>query len=83
MVNCPECKSQRLFYVQRIYERHSMLTLPDEQGWCDYDALERSDVDEGFTPYLECQNCNKKFDLKLKEKNEIYNVYFSFSVWVQ
>lgn len=66
---CPSCEATgTLLYVQRVYEYHSMETLPDEEGYCDLNALEDSRVDDSFAPYLLCEKCNAQFDLNLKPK---------------
>lgn len=70
-VSCPKCGVRgTLLYVQRVYEYHSMVTIPDEEGYCDLNAVEDTRVDDSFSPYLLCEKCNEQFDLNLKSKTD-------------
>lgn len=50
-----------------------MEMLPDEEGYCDLNALEDSRVDDSFAPYLLCEKCNAQFDLSLNPKPKVDN----------
>jgi hypothetical protein len=58
---CPSCNSD-LLYVQRVYEYHSILNF-EVGGDLDLNAIEDSDMDCDFEPYLWCEKCCSFYSL--------------------
>lgn len=73
-IKCPDpnCNGddRHLLYVQKVYEYHTMASMPDEAGYCDLNNLEDTINDDEFEPYLMCKQCHKTFDLKGKEQRD-------------
>lgn len=63
MKGCPVCHSHNLFYVMRSVERHrfDLATFPSTDGWVDLESLVDSYADEGFEPFIECGDCNRRW----------------------
>lgn len=63
---CPKCKEADLFYVQRVYEYHSIQDF-ELDGDLNLQAIEDSHMDETFFPYLWCEKCCGHYSLETME----------------
>ena len=69
---CPVCNSEQFYYVQGVVERHSIESVPDENGQVELIELHETHPmhHEMFEPYLTCENekCKKQFWIDGREQ---------------
>jgi len=70
-VKCPSCGSTDFVYVMASIESHSMDSMPDDTGHVELLAMESSYTLESFCPYLECESCEKTFDMHCVEISSV------------
>lgn len=61
-VRCPNCKSEKFYYVQRVDEFHKIDNI-DEDGEVEFLCLESSHVVADVNPHLRCNNCEDEMTL--------------------
>ena len=67
MPRCPHCRSKRLVYIQKTYERWGIAKLP-ENGQIELTDIQESTVDDDYEAYILCDMCETEFDLDMNRR---------------
>ena len=65
-MNCPKCDSARYYFVQRMYEYHTIESIEND-GSVALLELDDSCMDLNFPPYIYCSGCDTIFDTNQNE----------------